>query len=420
MVWPHTRIADFSDSPSNARIAIVGAGLGGLCLAQNLRRRGIEAHVFERDKSPWERPQGYRLHLDADGINALHESLGPELYRLFDATSMKPAPFTTIVDTNLAVRMRRSHDDHGGTSASPHEGLPAHVNVNRATLREVLLAGLDGHVHFDRKLVALEEHDDVVALKFDDGSEVVADIVVGADGIQSAVRTHRAPHLRTQDSGVRAVYGRIPFSSAATCLPRQALEDVFTVAVDERQCFLGLGPVVFPTRPEAAAAALAPSARMSPREDYVVAIIGGRQALFDRDDAECRTLPSTELRELASSVIGAWPDSTRRILEFADPQAFFWVEMYTSIPGTLPAPRRITLLGDAIHAMTPTLGRGANVALRDAARLGSALTKAASGDMPLPLALGEYEAEMLAYGFDVVRTAAAMGTRLMGQTPLDE
>jgi len=399
------------------RIAIVGAGLGGLCLAQNLRRHGIMAEIFERDQSPWERPQGYRLHLDADGINALHDSLTPDLFRLFDETSMKAAAFTTIVDTQLAIRMRRSHDQHGGTHVRPHAGLPAHVNVNRATLRELLLSGLGEQLHFGCKLTSVAEHADGVALHFDDGSRVDADILVGADGIRSPVRAWRAPQLQTQDSGVRAIYGRIPLPAALTCLPEQAREDVFTVAVDERQAFFGLGPVVFPCRPELAAEAVS-SARLSPQEDYVVAIVGGRQALFGVDDVALRGMGSSCLRDLAKAMLASWPEPTRAILERCDPSSFFAVEMYTSVPGVLPRPTRSTLLGDAIHAMTPTLGRGANLALRDAALLGRHLAAVLAGTTNIDQALAAYESEMVPYGFDVVREAAAMGARLMGQAPL--
>ena len=78
----------------------------------------------------------------------------------------------------------------------------------------------------------------------------------------------------------------------------------------------------------------------------------------------------------------------------------------------------MTLLGDAIHAMTPTLGRGANVAMRDAALLGQHLDAVLTGQRTLPEALHAYETAMTQYGFDVVRASAAMGARLMGQDPL--
>ena len=91
------------------RTLIIGAGLGGLCLAHALRRRGLDVEVFERDGSPWDRPQGYRLHIDSDGIQALHQSLDPKLYALFDATSMRALPSTTILDTDLSM-LRRAPD----------------------------------------------------------------------------------------------------------------------------------------------------------------------------------------------------------------------------------------------------------------------------------------------------------------------
>jgi 2-polyprenyl-6-methoxyphenol hydroxylase-like FAD-dependent oxidoreductase len=88
------------------------------------------------------------------------------------------------------------------------------------------------------------------------------------------------------------------------------------------------------------------------------------------------------------------------------------------VPCDIGAAGNVTLLGDAIHAMTPTLGRGANVAMRDAALLGRLLTLAAAGEVDRIDALHAYESEMLRYGFDVVRQSAAMGQRLMGQNAL--
>src|SRR5579859_7003251 len=128
------------------KVLIAGAGLGGLCLAQALRRHEIDVAVFERDASPWDRPQGYRLHIDADGVDALYHALTPELYQLFDATAMKPLPFTTVVDTNLAIQRRQTSDEHGSTETHAFRERPSHVNVHRATLRQILLTGLENIV----------------------------------------------------------------------------------------------------------------------------------------------------------------------------------------------------------------------------------------------------------------------------------
>ncbi len=400
------------------KVLISGVGLGGLCLAHTLRRHGVDVDVFERDTSPWDRPQGYRLHIDADGVDALYQSLTPDLYRLFDATSMKPLPFTTIVDTNLAIQRRLPSDEHGSTHAQSSHGLPSHVNVNRATLRQILFTGLEDIVHFGKRLSQYDSDETGVTMTFDDGTQATGDLLVGADGIRSAVRTQRVPQADIQDTGVRAIYGRIPIGAALTFVPAQAREDVFTVAISAEKLFLGLGPVVFPTRPDVAASQFMPEAELRPHDDYVVCIIGGRTDLFGKDDARLRALRSEDLQELSVGLMKDWPERARAIPAHGDPTSFFFVEMYTSIPCEMPRSANVTLLGDAIHAMTPPLGRGANVAMRDGALLGRHLAEVAHGRRHLPDALRAYEDDMTRYGFDVVRQSAALGARLMGQNPL--
>ena len=403
---------------SKLKVLIAGAGLGGLCLAQSLRRLDIEVEIFERDKSPWDRPQGYRLHLDSDGINAIHQSLPPDLYGLFDATSMKPLSFTTIVDTALAVKRRVPDDEHGSTQGNSFQGVPTHMNVNRATLRQILLTGMEDILRFGKKLTHYESDEGSVAAMFADGTRAKGDLLVGADGIRSAVRRQRVPHADTVDSGIRAIYGRLPFSEAATLVTDQVRSDTFTVALDAHRLFLGLGPVVFPTRPDLAASQMNPKGDLRPQDDYLVCIIGGRKELFGLEDSRLSALSSEELQKLSLRLMKEWPAATRAIPAHGDPNSFFFVEMYTSVPCEVPKSANVTLLGDAIHAMTPTLGRGANLAMRDGALLGRHLGDVVRGRKNLAQALSEYETEMTTYGFDVVKKAAAMGLRMVGQNPL--
>ena len=61
-------------------VAIIGGGMGGLCLANGLKKAGVGVTVYERDPSPESRPQGYRIHIDPQGSTALHQCLPAHLW----------------------------------------------------------------------------------------------------------------------------------------------------------------------------------------------------------------------------------------------------------------------------------------------------------------------------------------------------
>jgi 2-polyprenyl-6-methoxyphenol hydroxylase-like FAD-dependent oxidoreductase len=402
------------------KVLIAGAGLGGLCLAQTLCKSDIEVEVFERDSSPWDRPQGYRLHLEADALNALREVLSPDLHRLFEATAMRTNPFTTVLKTDLTIVKRIPTDDGQDAQYWPQfiSDERIHCNVDRATMREIVLLGLNDRCHFNKRLVRYESTAEDVVATFEDGSTATGDVLVGADGMRSAVRRQRAPQLTTMDAGVRAIYGRVPYDAAARLLPAESLTDIFSIATDERKLFLGIGAVKFPMKPDAAAKEILPSVSLKPQEDYVVCIVGGRRELFHRSDSELQFVKPEELQGLAVGMLKEWPATAPALVAGGDGGSFFIVGMHTSVPAELDEPTNVTLLGDAAHAMTPTLGRGANLAMRDAALLGRQLKAVATGETPLREALATYEAELVRYGFEVVRESVAMGQERMGQNSL--
>jgi 2-polyprenyl-6-methoxyphenol hydroxylase-like FAD-dependent oxidoreductase len=398
------------------KVLIIGAGLGGLTLAQSLRRSQIAVEIFERDDSPWDRPQGYRLHLDADAINAAHEVLTPGLRSVFDATSQHTTPFTTILRPDLTVIKRLlTDDDHGQGIWPPRVGDPVHYNVDRATLRQILLADLEGILHFGKTLSCYEARKDRVIAYFHDGTTAEGDVLVGADGIRSVVRPQRAPHAITVNAGITAIYGRMPIEQANEAVPAETLQDIFTIASDERKVFLGLGSVKFPMSPKQAAAQYAPKVQIKGERDYVVCIVGGRHEYFPK---KLHNASSEELQRIAAKLLETWPKRAGSIVAGCDAAKFFLVQMYTSVPCILDLPSRVTLLGHAIHAMTPTLGRGANLAMRDGAMLGRELKKVDTGTVTLSDALGSYERNMLEYGFAVVREAARIGQQRMAQSLL--
>lgn len=402
------------------KVLVIGSGLGGLCLAQALRNNHIDVEVFERDSGPWERAQGYRLHLEADGLNALREVLAPDLHRLFTATAMRVQPFTTILNTDLTVAKRFPTDDGQDDQFWPDfvTEEKIHCNVDRVTLRGILLIGLEKVCHFGKRLIHYESNPNGIVATFADGTVAKGNVLVGADGIRSIVRQQRAPQLQTMDAGVQAIYGRVPYGVGSKLVPAEALYDIFSIAIGERKVFLGLGAVKFPLAPNDAAKQMFPSPSLKEQNDYLVCIVGGRHEHFPKSNKELRGTPAGDLQNLAVDMLKEWPQQASNLVSSGDPSSFFVVGMHTTVPSMLDNPTNITLLGDAVHAMTPTLGRGANLAMRDAALLGRQLNAVAKERLSLSTALTAYEAQLVRYGFDVVRESVHMGEKRMGQNPL--
>jgi len=100
-----------------------------------------------------------------------------------------------------------------------------------------------------------------------------------------------------------------------------------------------------------------------------------------------------------------WHPALRRLAQGTSPSTITTFPVKTSVPIPPWKTRRVTLLGDALHNMTPFRGIGANTALRDAATLRLALAAVAHGDADLFQALTNYERDMIGYGFNAVKTS---------------
>jgi 2-polyprenyl-6-methoxyphenol hydroxylase-like FAD-dependent oxidoreductase len=116
-------------------------------------------------------------------------------------------------------------------------------------------------------------------------------------------------------------------------------------------------------------------------------------------------LQGEALRAIALNAMEAWDDRFKALVRLAEAGTINAIPMRTARPVAPWPTRRITLIGDAIHAMTPYRGIGANIALKDAVRLRDALVEADRGERDLIDAIHHYEAGMIEYGFKAVRNS---------------
>jgi 2-polyprenyl-6-methoxyphenol hydroxylase-like FAD-dependent oxidoreductase len=157
---------------------------------------------------------------------------------------------------------------------------------------------------------------------------------------------------------------------------------------------MAVGPVRFREPPQAFG--------LSPAQDYLMWALAGDQRSFGVPDERLTALDPAGLHALSAELIRTWHPDLRALHAAADIGGTFAIRVRAS-PSVSPwPPSRVTVLGDAIHAMSPARGSGANTALKDAALLCRALTAAAADGAGLVTAIGDYEQQMREYGYAAV------------------
>ncbi len=283
----------------------------------------------------------------------------------------------------------------------------SHKSVSRFTLRQVLLTGLDNVVHFDKQFKRYEETPDgTFTVFFEDGSEANCDVLIGADGSNSRVRHQFLPHANRIDTGYRAIQGKtILTDEIGRVLPANLfLGPASVIAPKEMGMFVAVQQ--FQHKPDeieaiSEAIKLHPDLLLSDTSDFVGWGFVARQEQFPQSE-KLNAMDGAALRQTVLDMIKNWHSNLQKLIREADPTTLILTNIYTSQPVEQWPTKHITLIGDAIHSMTPARGIGANTALRDAGMLGRNLVAASHGEMTLDQAIHDYETEMLKYGFDAV------------------
>ncbi|KAK4609214.1 FAD-dependent monooxygenase phnB [Fulvia fulva] len=359
-------------------VLIVGAGLGGLLLAQGLKKHGISFSIFESERSAavyrareWGMSIQWALPLLSDLLpEHIHERL----------QSASVDPHYTFPDTGNIMPV------YNAQTGERLKDIPRvkMLRVSRQKFRALLTEGIA--IQYNKSFRSLRTLEDgpAVTAQFSDGSSAVGTLVVGADGANSIVRD--AVFAGGEGQAQHIPYGawnlHVCYHDAETALAiRKALSPISAICVHPKGHWLWLSiqDVPDPDKPET----------------WVFQLQWTRKLEEGKEDISHITL--AQLKAQAAK-------------DFAEPFRTAW----TNIPDNTPLPTnnisiwhplpipddlfkgKVVLLGDAAHAMSFHRGQGLNHGIADAAKLVEMLVAAREGrKVSVELAVLEYEGEMM-------------------------
>ncbi len=311
---------------------IVGAGIGGLTLANALSRVApqIKFHVFERDADVASRKQGYALGLNgAGGLKAL-QRLG--LYDEVKKVARPAADFSFFTSQGKRLLTFRPVID------TPYYTL----GVPREALRLILLGGISADdVSFNKRCVGYKEQGGRPTALFEDGTEESADLIVACDGVSSPIRSQMIGD-RPQYLGLSAIGGVVRGSVRHPLLDAGAFMT------------LGVGSSVFVQGFDQAGSVLWSFCKRW-------------------SENELDGISKEKLKVLALTETGNWHSPIQELIEKTAVEDISTRRYYDKEPTRVAHQGGVVLLGDAAHPMSPFQGQGANSAMTDAIELAEEL-----------------------------------------------
>ncbi|KAI0886985.1 putative monooxygenase [Annulohypoxylon maeteangense] len=369
-----------AENSSKHRVLIVGAGIGGLVLAQCLRKQSIPFDVFERDDGPAAR-SGWAI-----GIHTLLDELVssvPNDLPPFEDSVNHLTPLNLQVQLSLYLK-----DGRRVVQSTPESRI---VRANRLRLRTWLSDRIP--IQWGKRLLRVEEVDDKVKLHFEDGTQATGDILVGADGVNSVVREHvlRRPNKETLNTiPATMIIGETTLSGERFERQLSLGHSCYAKSAVDASYFLFVG--------------LSQTSQNGTNGQYYWFVVR-KDDEAGKEDHWLRSASQLEKLEHALKLTSPLdPRFTEIIRETPESGILKHSQVLRDIEIDELPTGRITLLGDAAHTMTPFRGEGGVHAIRDALNLGKALGQLNSNECSeIKSLLGLYQEEMLERGVLAVR-----------------
>jgi len=324
------------------KILIAGAGLGGLAAASCLMKEGHDVEIYEQAPALGEIGAG--IQISASAMHVLRAlGLDSEIARI----GVRPGAYVfRLHDTGEVIQQFSLSDEHERLHGAPY------TQMHRADFHALLAARARALkpdvVRLDRKVVAFDEDAGGVTLRFADGSSVRGDLLIGADGVKSTVRSQivgQVPATYTGDAAWRVV---VPVER----LPKHHLDKVMSV-------FMGPGGHVV---------------CYYLRGGALLNFVGIVETDEVSEESWTEKLPWAMLK----AEYAGWHPKLQSIIDAADKDQCFRWSLHNRPPISNWSTARVTLLGDSAHATLPYLAQGAVMAIEDGAVLARALAMAAS------------------------------------------
>ncbi|HSM80867.1 MAG TPA: FAD-dependent urate hydroxylase HpxO [Nodosilinea sp.] len=351
------------------KVVIIGAGIGGLTTGIAMRQAGYQVEIYDRAQEL--RPAGAGISLWSNGVKVLNKlGLGEQLAAI--GGEMNAMEYRSHTDEPLSYIDLHPLFDLVGQRPYP---------VARTDLQTMLLEAFGPeHVHLGMTCVAVEQDADSATAIFDDGQRVSGDLVVGADGIHSAVRAY------VVGQRVNRRYARyVNWNGLVKADPELCAKDLWVLYVGDSK-----------------------RASMMP--------VGGDRFYFFFGapmPEGTQVDPSYRQDELAS-IFQGWPEPVQKLIQAIDSAQTNRLEIGDLDPLDHLVKGRVALLGDSAHATTPTLGQGGCQAMEDAEVLTRYLVTTNIG---VADALSRYEAARKDRTAELVLKARKRTSTIYGYEP---